>query len=78
MAGESGDMFEFHGSDTASHSSRSLTSSAASSSAHLPLAPGMNTDSISARRRDSLLVGAYIPFAFLLFSASFHVVYGPF
>ena len=64
MAGDSGDMIDFHGSDTASHSSCSLTSSAASSSVHLPLASGVGTDSISARRRNSLLVGCIFGFYF--------------
>ena len=49
MGTEATDIIDFTGSDSASHSSCSVPSSAASSSVHLPL------DDISARRRESLL-----------------------
>ncbi|KAF8815857.1 hypothetical protein BYT27DRAFT_7190879 [Phlegmacium glaucopus] len=60
IGGDSTDIIDFHGSDSASHSSCSVPSSAASSSVHLPLAMNANVaivDSISARRRRSLLAG---------------------
>ena len=54
---ESTELIDFHGSDSASHSSCSVPSSAASSTVHLPLT-GTNAvvDGVSPKRRESLLV----------------------